>query len=245
MNKLFIVILGALVVLGSNTACNGVPFLAQNEPTATATRRIRPTFTPKPRATPTEELPPTDEPTETDEPKPTDEPATETPKPVTKAPTKPAAPKATQTPKPTDVPKPQFSINITKDSDKYFCAEQGSSVFEVVSSVKKGKTWAGGYYMAALDPGGRLLTDGAGKNLIGESQSEFSVSIGSNCRVSADFENPNTSNAKIDVGDAVRQGNTKLLIRFIKSPTDLTPLSPDFAVDFGQSGRWWIYVQVK
>lgn len=235
MNKFFI-LLGALAILLGNAACSGVPFVSVNEPTATATRRIRPTFTPKPRATPTE-IEPTEEPEPTDEPQPTDEPATETPVPVTKAATKPPAPKATKPPEPTVPPKPQFAMNVTS---QFICEQEG--IFEVVVNVKKGKAMVEGITFAAFDAGGRLLQDGAGNNLVTATY-PVSVSTAGNCKLSGSFENPVINNGKLDVGDAVRAGANRIIIRFVKSAADLTPISPDIPIDFGKGGRYWIYTQ--
>ncbi len=233
-----------VLALAAFTACSGVPFVAQNEPTATATRRIRPTFTPKPRPTETEEILPTEEPTEeiepTEEPQPTEEQPTAAPKPVTKAPKPPAPAQPTQPPAPTEVPKPQFSVNVTS---QYLCEQQG--VYKLILNAKKGRAFAGGLTFGVFSQGGQLLEDGAGKRMIGQTISDINVSIGSNCRVEADFVNPNSSNGELDVSDVVRMGNNPLIVRFVKSADDLTPISPDISVNFGNGGQYWMYVQAQ
>lgn len=238
MSKFFIVIVSGLALILVSAACGSIPFVAQNEPTATATRRVRPTFTPKPSPTQTVEVTPTDIPTETVQATETTA-ATSTPKPVTSAPRNPPAPRpqATTPPQP---PKPQFSINATST---YLCEQQG--IYEVILNAKRGRAFAGGLVFGAFDAGGRLLQDGAGKNLIGTTQSDISISIGSNCRVEADFTSPNSSNGKLDVGDAVRAGTNPIIIKFIKSATDFTPLSPDIPVNFGKGGQYWMYIQAQ
>lgn len=242
MNKLIILILGALIVGAGIIGCGSIPFIAQNEPTATATRRIRPTFTPKPRATATEEIEPTTEPEPTEE-LPTDEPEpeeTETPAPVTKAPTKKSGPPApTQPPAPTDVPKPKFSVNITS---QFLCEQEG--IFEIAVNAKKGKAPTEGIWFAAFDGGGRLLQDGAGKPLVTATY-PVSVSTAGNCKLSGSFENPVINNGKLDVVDAVRAGTSNVVIRFVKSEQDLTAISPDIPVNFGSGGRFWIYAQLQ
>jgi hypothetical protein len=238
LNKFFISMLILFVLCVGVTACGGVPFIAQNEPTATATRRIRPTFTPKPRPTDTPEVTPTDEPTETQVPETTTEPPTQVP--VTKAPTKvPAAPRPTKPPAPTEPPKPAFAVTVTS---QYLCEQDG--IFEVALNAKKGKAFIEGLYFAAFDSGGRLLQDGAGKNLVSATY-PASQSTGSNCRLSGSFDTPNIDNGKLDVGDAVRAGTNPIIIRFVKSATDMTPISPDITINFGKGGRYWIFAQMQ
>ncbi|MGB8645525.1 MAG: hypothetical protein WCF84_09825 [Anaerolineae bacterium] len=91
----------AASILWIVTACNGQGrLLAQNEPTATATRRPRPTFTPLPVETDTPV--PTDTPQATDTPAPTDTQVPPTAKPTVRATAKPKPP--TAIPQPTDIP---------------------------------------------------------------------------------------------------------------------------------------------
>jgi len=234
--------LAACVALTLVTACGAVPFIGQGEPTATATRRVRPTFTPRAQASPTEEIAPTEEIQPTDEPAPTEELVpTETPEPVTAVPTRrPAAAKPTSPPAPTAPPAPQFSVNATSS---YLCDQQG--VYKIIINAKRGRTFAGGLTFAVFDQGGRLLQDGAGKDMIGTTISDINISIGSNCRSEASFESPNSSNGELDVGDAIRAGNNPVIVRFVKSPTDLTPISPDIPANFGQGGQFWMYIQAS
>jgi hypothetical protein len=219
--------------------CGSVPFVAQVEPTATSTRAPRPTFTPKPRATPTE----TEAPEPTEEPEPTlvEEPTAEPeiPTATSIAPTRAATrpPRPTQPPQPTAPPAPQFTVNATS---KYMCPQEG--IFEVTLNTKKGRAFVEGQWFAAFDMGGRLLQDGAGKDLKSATYPP-SQSTGSNCQQSGSFDSPNIDTGKLDVGDAVRQGINPLVIRFIRSETDLTPISPDFVIDFGTGGRYWIFTQ--
>lgn len=238
MNKFLIIFISALLLLIGFAACNSVPFIAQNSATETPTRRAaRPTFTPKAIASPTVELEPTEPPTETDEPQATDEP---TAVPVTAKPTKkPVTPKPTTPPQPTVPPKPKFSIAVTS---QFLCEQDG--INEVVVSVKRGKASIEGVFFAAFDLGGHLLQDGAGKNLV-TSTYPVSVSTAGNCKLSGSFENPVINNGKLDVVDAVRRGANPIIIRFVKSESDLAPISEDMKIDFGKGGRYWIYTQFQ
>lgn len=242
MQRSVIVLFVAGLALALFSGCGAIPFIGQSEPTATATRRVRPTFTPRAQPSPTEEQEPTQEVEPTDEPEPTEEVVpTDTPKPVTAVPTRrPAAAKPTNPPAPTAPPAPQFSVNATS---KYLCEQQG--VYKLIINAKRGKTFAGGLTFAVFDQGGRLLQDGAGKNMIGTTVADINISIGSNCRSEASFESPNSSNGELDVGDAIRAGNNPVIVRFVKSASDLTPISPDISVDFGNGGQFWMYIQAQ
>lgn len=240
MNKFFTVFVAVLVLSLAFSACSSTPFVAQNISTETPTRRaVRPTFTPKPRATATEEIPPTEEPTETEQVIPTLEQPTEIP--ATAAPTKKPAvqkPQPTKPPQPTEPPKPRFSMNVTS---QFLCPQD--NIYEIAVSVKKDRIPIEGIYFAAFDQGGRLLQDGAGKELVTATY-PVSVSTAGNCRLSGSFENPVMNNGKLDVGDAVRQlGTSKVIMRFVKSAADLTPISVDIPIDFGTGGRYWVYTQ--
>lgn len=244
MNKFFAVLVGGFIFLLILSACGGVPFVAQNTGTETPTRRTsRPTFTPKPRATVTTEVEPTQEPEPTDEPQPTDEPKPSD-VPVTVAPTQRPAqqqPRATAPPAPpTAPPAPKFSIKIQSN---YLCEQQG--VYKVIINAKSGRAFAGGQVFAFFDQGGTLLTDGAGKKLIGVTDSAINVSIGSNCRVESDTTSPNSSNGELDVGDPVRQGINPVVMRFVRSADDLTPTSDNLLINFGSGGQYWVYTNTQ
>lgn len=241
--KFLSILFGAAILLAAFSACSPDSFVAQNATTETPTRRApRPTFTPKPRATATpEEVEPTEEPTETNEPEqvePTEEPTAEPP---TQAPTKKPAPaKPTTPPQPTAPPPPQFAI---KFNSSYLCEQQG--IYKVIINAKSGRAFAGGLTFAFFDQGGTLLQDGAGKNLIGVTKGDINVSIGSNCRSEASFESPNSSNGELDVGDAVRAGNNPIILRFVKSADDLTPISDNLSINFGNGGQYWVYTNTQ
>ncbi|MCC7162843.1 MAG: hypothetical protein IT331_10155 [Anaerolineae bacterium] len=246
MNKFFSVLAGCLILLTAFSACGSLPFVGQEEPTATR-RAPRPTFTPRARATPTQEIQPTEQVAPTEQPEPTDEPAppTEVPVPATEAPQvkptrPPAPPQPTQPPPPVATAPPAFQI---KFGGNYLCDQQG--VYKIIINAKNGKTFAGGQTFGVFDQGGRLLQDGAGKNLIGVTQGDINISIGSNCRVESDFVNPNSSNGELDVSDAVRQGNNPLVLRFVKSADDLTPISDNLLINFGEGGQYWIYTNTQ
>ena len=130
----------------------------------------------------------------------------------------------------------------------YKCDQDG--IYEVTIYAKRvgaagQRPFAGGYYFGAFVPGGGILQDGAGKNLIGVTADEGSISYGSNCHNEYDRLHPDVNNGKIDVNDAVRRGNTSIAIRFIRSEADFSPLSKDTVVDFSKGGRGWLYVGVQ
>ena len=242
MNKFFLVLFVTLATLVGVVACDSLPFVALNDSTATPfpTRRIRPTFTPKPSLTPTDESTPTDE--ATDVPPATDVPAdTDTPEP-TDVPTKkpaapPPAPKATD--KPAPPPAPTFPVSVT---GKHFC-DQGD-INEIVFNAKKGTKFVEpqSLWFGAFDTSGQLLQNGAGAPLVGAVDA-ISRGVGNDCNTEFSFQYQNITNGKLDVGDAVHRGVTTLVIRFIRSATDLTPLSPDIQIDFSKPGRYWMYVK--
>jgi hypothetical protein len=240
LNKFFIVSLGALVFVLAFSACGSIPLVSQNVATETPTRRAaRPTFTPKARVTPTEEVEPTQEPTESDAVEPTEQ-VEPTDVPATEPPTRrPVTPRPTTPPQPTAPPAPQFAIAAT---DKFLCPQEG--IFEVVVSVKRDKVLVEGVAFAAFDAGGTLLQDGAGQKLV-SSTYPVSVSTAGNCKISGSFENPVVNNGKLDVVDPVRSGTGTVIIRFVKSEADLTPISADIPIDFGTGGRYWIYTQFR
>jgi len=248
LNKFFIVFIGSLIVLMSFSACGALPFSGQPEPTATR-RAPRPTFTPKAQvqASPTDEPAPTEEILPTEEAEPTDEPAspTDVPIPATEAPPAaptrvPAPPQPTQPPAPQPTAPPAFLI---KFGGNYLCDQQG--IYKIIINAKSGRAFAAGQTFGVFDQGGRLLQDGAGKNMIGVTQGDINVSIGSNCRVESDFTSPNSSNGELDVGDAVRQGNNPVVLRFVKSAEDLTPISDNLLINFGEGGQYWIYTNTQ
>lgn len=246
LNKFYVIVVGAVILLIATAACGSIPFISDNQATETPTRRApRPTFTPKARATPTEEVQPTEEALPTDEPQATAEiaktaePATETPAP-TKRPVK-SQPKATQPPAPPPPPPaPAFAIKVTSN---YLCKQDG--VYKLIISAKSGSSYMADTWFGIFDQGGRLLQDGAGKNLVGITQGDANISIGSNCLAGADRVHPNTSNAELDVGDAIRAGNNPVVLRFIKSADDLTPLSQNILLNFEQGGQYWVYTNTK
>lgn len=226
-----------------SVACGSLPLVGLNEATPTPSRTPRPTFTPRSAGTSTPadtETPQvtetaaveTEVPTETPE---VQEADTETPKPVARATRPPAPPPAT--PQPTT---PQFPVH-PDFGEKKFCPQE--SIYEIVIYIKKDgaageRKFAGGLYYGVWT-GDQLLKDGAGKNLIGTTGKIGSLSYGSNCNAAFDRLHPNQSNGKLDVGDVVRRGTTQMVLRFIRSDTDLSPMSADVPIDFSTAGRWW------
>jgi hypothetical protein len=238
LKKYAIVLAVLTLALWLATGCDAVQFNAFNNVTDTPTRTPRPTFTPRPSATDV----PTDTPTlaVTDTPESTDTPAvvaepTDTPKPVVVRTTRPPTPRP-----PTKPPAPVFAVHPDFGSPT-LCPQDG--IYEIVIYIKVDgaapRPFAGGLYYGVFS-GGTILKDGAGKNLIGVTDSIGSLSYGSNCNVSYDRLHPNQSNGKLDVGDVARRGTTQMVLRFIRSATDFTPISADAPIDFGQAGRWWL-----
>lgn len=241
MKRLVLLILFVAATITMATACGSLPFIGSSSPTDTPTRTPRPTFTPRASTTstaaPTDTEAATETPAATQVPVDTDTPeaaASDTPIPVARA-TRPPAPPA----EPTQPPAPQFAVHPDFGAPA-FCPQDG--IYEVVIYVKRDgaspRPFAGGLYYGVFS-GGQILRDGAGKNLIGTTDKIGSLSYGANCNVSYDRLHPNQSNGKLDVGDAVRQGTNQMVLRFIRSDTDLTPISADVPLDFSKGGRWW------
>lgn len=189
-------------------------------PTETPTRTLRPTFTPRPSATDTPEDTATPAATDTPEASPT---ATRravvaTPRPAA---TKPPAPP----------PPPQFPVSF---QDGYMCPQSGP-VWQVIARVNRSSPPAiflGGYTVGLFSPSGALIkTD----ETVPDGQQVNGLWI--NCRVDKVFP----YNSKLDAPELRGQG--PFIVRVIKSKTDLTPLSPDFKVDFSQQSIWFVFFQ--
>ncbi len=245
--KKFVIVLSALVLmLLVVSGCDALQFNALNTATETPTRKVRPTFTPRASATPIPEE--TDTPEVTDTPAPAD--ATDTPEAAaaatatTKPTAKPKAPaQPTAKPQPPQPPQPTFAVHPDFGAP-YFCAQEG--VYEVSLYIKKdGKAgkrpFAGGLWVGAFTSSGEVLKDGAGKPLVTQTWPEMSISYGSNCQREYDRTSPDATNGKLDVGDAVRAGTKNMILRFVRSQSDYTPISADVPLDFTRSGRWWMY----
>jgi hypothetical protein len=180
----------------------------------------------------------TSAPTETLAPSETPE-AADTP---TKSAATPKLARATKPPAPPQPTKPSFPV-YPDFGPPYFCPQEGVDEVVIYARLASGspRPFAGGLYVGAFDSSGQVLKDGAGKPLVGVTQPQPSTSYGTNCQKPYDRLHPDWTNGKLDVGDAVRAGTTKMIIRFVRSLTDFTPLSQDVAVDFSAPGRWWLY----
>lgn len=216
--KLFGAVL--LVLALSLLACDTGNLIAFQSATATSTRTPRPTFTPQPSITPT--------PQDTETPSPT---ATNTPRvaptatrgavvrPATKAPTAPPPP-----------PKPSFPVVI---DNAYFCDQGNDPVWEIVGRINRitpPAIFLGGYVLGIFTSDGRLLTT-TDPSVPDDQQI---IGLNFNCRA----YNRYVYNVKKDVSQFRMQ--VPLIIRVVKSQSDLTPLSPDFKADFGQPGRYFL-----
>jgi hypothetical protein len=120
-----------------------------------------------------------------------------------------------------------------------------SSNYEI--DVRVGKTnsgpWVGGYTMALFDKGGNLLKDGGGKPIafVSLPDNQVMTRTWGGCPRLASPSNPLPYNGKIDAQDAVKMGTKSMTFRFVKSLSDLTPISPDQDIDFSGSKEYWLY----
>ncbi len=218
-------VFGAVVLVFALTllACDSGNLIAFQNATATLTRTPRPTFTPQPSLTPTpQEDTPTPLPTVTETPKvpPTSTRRAATARPATKPP--PAPPPAP--------PKPSYSVTI---DNAYFCDQGNDPVWEIVGRINRSSPPAiflGGYVIGIFTSDGRLLatTDPS----VPDDQQIIGLNF--NCRA----YNRYIYNVKKDVSQF--RGQVPLIIRVIRSQSDLTPLSPDFKADFAQPGRYFL-----
>ena len=219
-NKRGLFLVGTLVVALALLACDGGEILALvTNPTATATRTVRPTFTPRPSETPI--------PTETPTPAATDTPsatATATRRPVVSS----AVSKApTAVPPP---PAPTFPLSL---NDGYFCEQAMSPIWKITGRINKtgqGTFFLGGYVLGVFKTDGRFLKAAEPSAYNGNQ----TLTIGGNCRASSWYP----SNAEIDVTEF--RNEVPLIIRVIKSKSDHTALSKDFRADFPQPGAYYL-----
>ncbi len=246
MKKSVLIIPFLALALFVASGCSAVQFNAFSSATQTPSRTPRPTFTPRPA--------PTDIPTDTATPAatataaPTDTPAevvedTPTPKPVAVKTNRPAPTKAP--PEPT---KPAFPVFLDNTINNPAAVRCESNTYEIVIIAKtpgaKGKRhFAGGYNFALLDPAGNLLRRADGVPLVtttkpdGQTDAQFA----GNCIREASNDNPYPFNGKLDATDPVKQGITSMILRAVKSPTDMTPLSADYNIDFSSHAQYWMH----
>ncbi len=257
MFKLMLTLCALALVLAAS-GCASTPNVSVNSATETPARTPRATFTP--RATATEIVDVTNTPEATATSAATDTPAatsatvapalpTATKKPVVNVqPTlRPQPPAPTQPPAP---PKPTFLLapdgRISPNGEPAYQCPNASPVYEVIMTAKRlgdpPRPYSVGYWFGAFS-GGVLLKDYAGKDRLAQSDnSQMSgYAYGSNCQRSGDATSVDKFNGKLDLGDVVRGGTKTMVIRFVRSNTDLTPISQGVTINFNQSGAWWLY----
>jgi hypothetical protein len=207
-----------LVIALTLLACNMDTLTALVGPTTTPTptRTPRPTFTPRPSATP--EASPTPEATATAaaSPTPTSR-AAVTVRPATKAPTAPA---------PTRSP---FIWRRRDNLDQQGMCPAGPGTFEVKGRIMQNNAYVGGIHIIALDSSGKVIAQM--DSLYPE---QMNPEWGVNCR-----EAKNLFSYQLDV--SAGRNSQPIIVRIVRSATDLTPISPDVAIQFGpEGGRYYL-----
>lgn len=198
-------------------ACNldtVTTLVARATTTPTSTRTPRPTFTPYYTATP--------EPTATPEVTATRAPsftptarAVVTARPATKAPTAP--------------PAPQFPWRRRDNLDQQGMCPAGPGTFEVKGRIMQNNQYVGGIHIIALDSTGKVIA-----RMDSLYPQQLNPEWGVNCR-----ESKNMFNYQLDV--SAGRGNQPIIVRIVRSSTDLTPISPDVAIQFGsEGGRYYL-----
>jgi hypothetical protein len=213
-----LVLLIALTLLACNLDTVST-LVARATATPTSTRTPRPTFTPYYTATP--EPSPTREATATPalSPTPTAR-AVATARPATKAPTAPPAP-----------PTPQFVWRRSENLDKQGMCPAGPGTFEVKGRIYSNalKAYVGGIHIIALDSTGKVIA-----RMDSLYPQQMNPEWGVNCR-----EAKNLFSYQLDV--SAGRGNQPIIVRIVRSATDLTPISPDVAIQFGpEGGRYYL-----
>jgi hypothetical protein len=219
-------LIGAVVLVFAVTllACDSGNLIAFQSATATSTRTPRPTFTPQPSMTPTpDEDTPTPLPTVTNTPRvpPTATRGVVVSRPATKAPTAPPAPKPVV-----------FPIRL---DEGYACPQPNDPIWKVTGRIQRDsdKGWADGYSLGIFTRDGRFL------KASGPSAPDYSETLNGNCRA----YNRYRSNVEVDVAEFRMQ--VPLIIRVIRSKSDLTPLSQDFTADFAEPGNYYVHYFVR
>ena len=237
MNKFAIVLSLLVLLLVVTSGCSAVGLVAENA-TNTPTRTPRPTFTPRPSATEPATAVPTQAATNTPTaPAATDTPEaaapTNTPKPVVVRTKAPVAP-----PQPTKPPAPSYSVSV---ENTVRCDSTTYTIYVILKQVGGApRHFAGGYTMM-LFAGGQPAKNGAGQVLsfVTEPDQNAEASFVGNCHRPASTASPLPYNGKLDASDPVKAGNKSLIFRFVKSTSDLTPVSPDMPIDFSTPGEYW------
>ncbi|MGB8646395.1 MAG: hypothetical protein WCF84_14245 [Anaerolineae bacterium] len=254
MNRYVLTLIALALMLAITSACDSTQLGAFNNATETPTRTPRPTFTPRPSATTIPSATATE--AATDTPAPTDTLEAQATDTVPPQPTKTkVSPKPVQPTNPPAPPKPILPIypdnSYGNGLTQNFCG-QGGSVYEIIVYMKmagdKPRAWATGYTFGVFAPDGTWLTDYNKNKLISpptDDARQAGTGFGYNCLHGGSFTDLEKYNGKLDVGDAVRAGNKTMILRFVKSSTDPTPLSPDITLDFSQTGRWWLWFGVQ
>jgi len=141
---------------------------------------------------------------------------------------------------------PDGSLSANGQS-AYQCPQEG--VYEVVIRAKQMGVqsklgFAAGLTFGAFDVGGGLLKFPSGGNVLVQTNSGVGgqdIDAGSDCA----NPGPDVYNGKIDLQYLVASGYKKMAIRFVRSTSDLSPMSQDVAIDFSKPGRWWLYFRAQ
>lgn len=219
-----VLIVGILIIAlsGCDFITPGQQISSVTDATVTPSKTAPPTFTRAPSMTPTPED------TATLQPLPT-LPIVRTPtkKPAATTAPKPAATKAPTARPPTALP--SFPVTFNK---AYFCDQSNDPLWEVIGRINRSSPPAiflGGYGLAVLSMDGKVLgvhqADPDGQQV---SMWDF------NCAVSGWY----SYNVKYDVSEFRAQ--VPLILRIVRSKTDLTPLSRDYKADFAKPGRYFV-----
>lgn len=219
MERKRVLVVSVILVALTLLACNldtVTTLVARATTTPTSTRTPRPTFTPYYTATP--EPTATPEATATRAPSPTlTARAVATARPATKAPTPP--------------PAPQFIWRRGDNLDKQGMCPAGPGTFEVKGRIYSNtlKAYVGGVHIIALDSSGKVIA-----RMDSLYPEQMNPEWGVNCR-----EAKNLFSYQLDV--SAGRGSQPIIVRIVRSSTDLTPISPDVAIQFGsEGGRYYL-----
>jgi len=215
-----ILMFGAVLCLALTQAACGTEVLTSffSAGTATPTRTPRATFTPRASATPEPSPTPEASPTSAASPTPTQR-VVATVRPVTKAPTAPPAP-----------PKPQFAWRQNPDNigSQGLCPA-GPGTYEVKGRIRQNGDYVGGVHIVAIDSSGKVVA-----RATSTPKEYLNPEWWVNCR-----EEKNLFSYQLDVSPG--RNNQPIIIRIVRGPNDLTPLSPDIPIRFeADGGRYYL-----
>lgn len=105
----------------------------------------------------------------------------------------------------------------------------GPGTFEVKGRIMQNNQYVGGIHIIALDSTGKVIA-----RMDSLYPQQLNPEWGVNCR-----ESKNMFNYQLDV--SAGRGNQPIIVRIVRSSTDLTPISPDVAIQFGsEGGRYYL-----